>query len=161
MKEAFIIDALKKYSSMVKRIAFQNLKNMDDAEEIAQEVFIKLVKKYKYNDEEHLKAWLIRVTVNMCKDRRMLFENMKTEPLNDEYPCFTEDENSIIEELWKLPAKYRNTLYLYYYEGYSVPEISGILKKNEHTVSSWLTRARKNLKIILLEEGGYDHEQQQ
>lgn len=137
------------YSDMILRIAYQNLKNQADAEDIAQEVMIKLMKQDRFSDEEYLKAWLIRVTINLCKDYRRLAWFRKRVKLEVEWQPFTQEVKNVFNELWKLPVKDRNILYLYYYEGYSIKEIANILHLKENTVSSQLTRARKKLKLIL------------
>jgi RNA polymerase sigma-70 factor (ECF subfamily) len=144
---------------MVIRIAYQNTGNPTDAEDIAQEAFMKLIKAPEFNDEAHIKAWLIRVTINLCKDFKRSFWQKRTGPLTEDWQHFTDTQESILEEIMNLPRHYRNAIYLYYYEGYNVPEISKILIVKENTVSSWLTRARKKLKNLIL-EGGYQHEQE-
>lgn len=138
---------------MVVRIAYQNLKNQADDEDVTQEVFIKLLKQPDFNDEEHLKAWLIRVTINQCKDLRKSAWFRKRQPLDEQWKPRGEKQLGILDEIWKLPKDDRNVIYLYYYENYTVPEIARILGKNENTISSRLTRARKKLKTILAEEG--------
>jgi len=153
----FIQEAVEKYSDMVIRIAFQNLKNMPDAEDVAQEVFIKLMKLPAYNSNEHLKAWIIRVTINQCKDLKKSFWNRKTQALIDQDQLFTEEQKGVMEELWKLPENYRNTVYLYYYEEYTIPEIANLLNKKVNTVSSWLRRAKIKLRDILMERE-FDYE---
>lgn len=149
----FIQLAVEKYSDMVIRIAYQNLKNQADAEDVTQEVFIKLLKQPAFNDDNHLKAWLIRITINQCKDLMKSDWFRKRQPLDENWQPHSEKQLGIISEIWKLPKNYRNVIYLYYYENYSVPEIARILGENENTISSRLTRARKKLKIILIEEG--------
>lgn len=149
------IDAVvETYSDMIIRIAYHNLRNQADAEDVAQEVFLKLMREEEFEDEGHRKAWLIRVTINLCKDVNKQAWNRKTEGLNETWEPFSNEQQRVLEELWELPKNYRNVVYLYYYEELTVPEIAKILKKKENTVSSWLTRARKKLKTILL-EGGY------
>lgn len=149
----FIEYVVEKYSDMVVRIAYQNLKNQADDEDVTQEVFIKLLKQPDFNDEEHLKAWLIRVTINQCKDLRKFAWFRKRQPLDEQWKPRGEKQLGILDEIWKLPKDDRNVIYLYYYENYTVPEIARILGKNENTISSRLTRALKKLKTILAEEG--------
>lgn len=138
------------YADMILRIAVQNTQNRSDAEDIMQEVFLRLVKAPNFRDESHRKAWLIRVTINLSKNLKKSFWHRHTEPLPEEI-ALTDTERGVMEELWSLPKSYRNTLYLYYYEGYTVPEIARLLGKGENTVSSWLTRARSKLKKLVLE----------
>lgn len=147
----FIQNAVSKYLDTVLRIAYQNTQNQTDAEDVAQEVFIKLMKQPRFNDEGHMKAWLIRVTVNQCKDLKKSFWHRNTIAISDDRQAAEEPAQEVWAEIWKLPKDYRNVIYLYYYEGYTVPEIAEILGRNVNTVSSWLTRARKSLKKILAE----------
>ncbi len=146
-------DIVEKYSDMILRIAYQNLKNKTGAEDILQEVFVKLISvKNRPLEEEHLKAWLIRVTVNLCKKYWKAAWIRKTVPLEENWLQISENNITLWEELWSLPAKYRNTLYLYYYEGYTVPEISVILQIPLNTAYTHLQRAKEKLKVIILEE---------
>lgn len=146
-------DIVEKYSDMILRIAYQNLKNKTGAEDILQEVFVKLISvKNRPLEEEHLKAWLIRVTVNLCKNYWKAAWVRKTVPLEENWLQISENNITLWEELWSLPAKYRNTLYLYYYEGYTVPEISVILQIPLNTAYTHLQRAKEKLKVIILEE---------
>ena len=144
---------IREYADMIYRIALQNLKNTADAEDIFQDVCLTLLtKKAPLFDDVHIKNWLIRVTINKCKNfSKSLWQN-KTEPLDlsRENPEATSD--SIPELVYSLPQKYRNIVYLYYYEEYTVPEIAEILGENKNTINSRLQRARKKLKEIL-EEG--------
>lgn len=145
---------VQKYSSMVLQIAYQYSFNKSEAEDITQEVFIKLynnIKKIK--NEEHIKAWLIRVTINLSIDYNRNYWNKNTTSLDDNYKYFDEETKDVFNELKKLTPEFRNIIYLYYYQGYKISEISEILSMNQNTVSSYLTRARKELKHIL-EQGG-------
>ncbi len=145
---------VQKYSSMVLQIAYQYSFNKSEAEDITQEVFIKLynnIKKIK--NEEHIKAWLIRVTINLSIDYNRNYWNKNTTSLDENYKYFDEETKDVFNELKKLTPEYRNIIYLYYYQGYKINEISEILSMNQNTVSSYLTRARKELKHIL-EQGG-------
>ena len=156
MKESFvdnefIQNAIGKYSDMVIRIAYQNTQNQADAEDVAQEVFIKLIRQPAFNDDGHMKAWLIRVTINQCRDLKKSFWHRNTVSLSEEWQPFSEEQREVFIDLWKLPKNYRNVIYLYYYEEYTVPEIAQILNKKENTVGSWLQRARKQLKHLLSE----------
>lgn len=134
------------YSDMVTRIAVMNVKNYDDAKDCYQNVFMKLYcYNKKFESEEHLKAWLIRVTINECKDYQKQF--WKREIDIDKLILGQEDQRLIILPIvMNMPSKYRNVLYLYYYEGYSTNEIASILKENHNTIKSRLIRGRKLLK---------------
>lgn len=145
---------VQKYSSMVLQIAYQYSFNKSEAEDITQEVFIKLynnIKKIK--NEEHIKAWLIRVTINLSIDYNRNYWNKNTTSLDENYKYFDEETKDVFNELKKLTPEFRNIIYLYYYQGYKISEISEILSMNQNTVSSYLNRARKELKHIL-EQGG-------
>lgn len=146
-----------KYARMLLRIAYQNVARQTYAEDIVQEVFVQMQKEQKFNDEQHIKAWLIRVTIHKCYDFNKSAWESKTQNLIDEWMPFTDEQNFVFEELFKLPSKQRNAIYLYYYEGYSIPEIAEIFKISQNTVSSRLTRARAQLKTILT-EGEYENE---
>lgn len=135
-----------RYSDMVTRIAVMNVKNYDDAKDCYQNVFMKLYcYNKKFESEEHLKAWLIRVTINECKDYQKQFWKRKIDI--DKLILGQEDQRLIILPIvMNMPSKYRNVLYLYYYEGYSTNEIASILKENHNTIKSQLIRGRKLLK---------------
>ncbi|MDW7651376.1 MAG: sigma-70 family RNA polymerase sigma factor [Bacillota bacterium] len=153
----YIKNALDKYSDMVFRLAFSNLKNKYDAEDIAQNVFIKLMEnRANIQSAEHEKAWLIRVTINLCKNQLKASRFRISLPVDETIAAPKDDKEEVLAEVLSLPLKYRNVIHLYYYEGYSVSEISDILGSKENTVSSWLFRARKMLKTKL--EGGFGDE---
>lgn len=154
LHDDLISDTVEKYSDMVIRIAYQNLKNYADAEDVAQDAFIKLLNPPSFVDDEHMKAWLIRITINLCKDLKKSAWYRKSTPLIEGSCNFTMEEQGVLNEIWRLPVHYRNVVYLYYYEKYTVHEIAKILEIKDNTISSWLTRARKKLKNMLL-EGGY------
>jgi len=145
------------YSKMVFQLAYQNCFLKSNAEDVTQEVIIKLWKNIeKFKTEKHLKAWLIRVTINTSIDNNRYYKNKQETQLeeNDEY-YFEKEHQVLLEELKKLKPISRNIIYLYYYQGYKTKEISKILKININTVSTNLARARKELKNILVEGGEY------
>lgn len=150
--------AFEKFGDTVFRAVFNSVGNYAEAEDITQEVFLKLHQNpQNFNDENHMKAWLLRVAFNKCRDFRKSFRFRKQcsfDDVNENMLCveFTSDEKSLLAEISSLPEKYSSVIYLYYYEKYSVKEIAEILKKNENTVSSLLRRARNKLKDILGEE---------
>ncbi len=157
MKEDKIRELVETYSDMVMRIAYQNCFNKSDSEDITQEVFIKLLENMERvkDDEGYLKAWLIRVTVNLCRDynKSSWYKRVKGFDGNESEIPWEMEELSLWEELSQLKPVDRNIIYLYYYEGYKIHEIAGILNLRENTVSSRLTRARKKLRTILEREG--------
>ena len=153
-----IEDIVNEYSKMIFQIAFQNTFIKSVAEDITQEVLIKVWKNIKHiKDDNHLKAWLIRVTINACKDSNRKYDKKEVPLEETEIEYFDKETSEIFEELKKLKPINRNIIYLYYYEGYTIKEISKILKMNANTVSTNLKRARKELKTIL-EEGGDNYE---
>jgi RNA polymerase sigma-70 factor (ECF subfamily) len=143
-----VINALSKYADMVRRICFMYLKNKADVEDIFQDVFLKLLQHTeKFENDEHEKAWLCRVTINRCKDFRNTFFRKNVCSINDVELLFEDKaENVVMQEVLLLPQKYKNVIYLFYFEGYSVPEISKILCKKENTVYSYLHRAKAILR---------------
>ena len=154
-KDAFSF-AFKQFTDTVYRVALHNTANFSDAEDVTQEVFVKLLETNRaFRDSEHLKAWLIRVTINLCRDkmkkssRETLVENVFPNKPN-------EDKSEVLEAVKALPEKYRNAIYLHYYEGYTAKEIGKILDAKESTVLSWLSRGRDALRKEL--DGGFDDE---
>ncbi len=139
-------DIVEKYSDMVTRICIMNLRNSDDAKDCYQNVFIKLFQKdIEFQNEKHLKAWLIRVCINECRNYIKRFYKFT---IDIEQVIIADHQKNLIllPEVLKLPKKYRNVLYLYYYEGYSTDEISHILQINQNTLKSQLKRGRELLR---------------
>ncbi len=139
---------LKKYSNMIRRICFLYLKSSVDVDDIFQEVFLKLLqKKTPFKSDEHEKAWLIRVTINKCKDVYKSFWRKNIDSIeNIDLPFEDKMESDLFQIVLTLPEKYKDVIYLYYYEGYTVPEIANLLNKNENTIYSHLHRAREIIK---------------
>ena len=145
--------AIEQYADMVRRICMIHLRNYEDAEDIFQTVFLKYVLRSEpFDSPEHEKAWIIRATVNACRDLVKSFFRSRTVSLDQliEKPQdMPEDHSDILEAVLELPARFRDVVYLHYYEGYSAPEIGRILKKNPNTVYTLLARARQLLKTRL------------
>jgi len=143
----------------VYRVCFVQMKNKADAEDITQEVFLKLLKSGAvFENSEHEKAWLIRVAVNLCRNsfkaiwRRALPLN---EALDSQF-TFLPDPDVTIGKVMNLPANIKTALCLFYYEGYPSAEIARIMGKPESTVRGYLHRGRSMLKKeIELEEMTY------
>lgn len=151
-------NTVRQYSALIFRIAYQNLRNYHDAEDIMQEVGLYLLTgNPPLDNSEHLKCWIIKVTLNKCKDMRKAAWRTRTEPIDDYLNLQAPETREVMEELRQLPENYRNIIYLYYYEAFTIAEIAAILGKSPNTVGSWLQRARKKLKK-LLKEGGYSDE---
>lgn len=144
------IEIVEKYADMIYRIAYQKVLNRYDAEDIVQDVFVKMLSSKSYfRDEEHIKAWLIRVTINLCINYNKSLARQKTVSVEQLDIPFTQQETGILEELYLLPEDERNILYLYYYEGYKIREIAKILRQKQNTINSKLSRARNKLKRIM------------
>lgn len=146
------------YSDMIYGIALSQLKNVQDAEGALQETFFIYFKKNKrFNDEEHRKAWLIRVALNVCKhiisyNRRHY--SISIDDVDVSYNFETEEDNLVYTALVSLSEKYKTVLYLYYIEEESAKSIAGILKISEANVFMRLSRGRTMLKEKL--KGDFD-----
>jgi RNA polymerase sigma-70 factor (ECF subfamily) len=120
---------------------------------MVQEVFLRAYEKApEFESEEHERAWLIRVTVNLCSSSLRSPWRKCTEPLLDSYPAAEQEQRELLEYVLALPPKYRAVIHLFYYEGYPVKDIAGLTGQRESTVRSLLTRARQKLKFALKED---------
>ena len=145
-----------KYSNSIVRVAFAYVKNIADAEDIAQDTFLTyLDKKPIFESDEHEKAWLIRVTINKCKNFLKASWFKKRSQLTENLSYLPKEESDILYSVLELDKKYRIPIHLYYYEGYSINEIAKILDTKPSTVGTWLDRGRKILKEKL---GGLRYE---
>ena len=146
--------AFNTFSDTVYRVALHNSLNTHDAEDAVQDVFIKLIENdMSFKDAGHLKAWLIRATINRCRD--IMRKEKRFAELDESIPAPEAPGNEIIELVKNLPVNYRNAIYLHYYEGYTAAEIGKILDAKTNTVLSWLARGREMLKA---ETGDFDDE---
>lgn len=160
------------YSEMLYRIAFLQLKNNQDAEDVVQETFYQFVKrKAEFETPEHEKAWLIKVTLNGCRKvwRSAWYRHTEVVP-DGKFPegkgtsgdgmendvLEKERNREIMEAVMKLPRKYREVIHLFYFQQLSIKEISAITGRRESTVTSQLTRGRELLKKNLKEEYRYE-----
>lgn len=154
-------NAIEKYGDMVYRICVTITGNTEDAKDVFQDTFLRLVKHHKeITSDEHLKAWLIRVANNCSKTMVTSVWNKRTQGFDlegNQEPIYEQQENHLLAEVQSLPENYGLVLYLFYYEGYSIKEIGRILDKKENTIKTLLDRGRKLLKKRL-EEGGTGHE---
>lgn len=135
-------------------IAFNYTKSNADACDIVQNVFMKYISsKITFNGDEHIKAWLIRVTINECKKYMMSSWVSRTVSLEDQtISCdFNQEDLELFEAVMSMSLKYRTPIHLHYYEGYSISEIASLLGARESTVKVRLLRARKMLKLKLKE----------
>lgn len=142
--------AVEEYSDMIRRLCMIHLKNYADTEDIFQTVFLKYVlSSVVLENKEHEKAWFIRVTINACKDLLKSFFRSRITSLDEilEQAADMQEENKeVLEAVLSLPSKYRDVVYLHYYEGYTAPEIGRLLKKNVNTVYTLMTRSRHLLR---------------
>ncbi|MEY8393740.1 sigma-70 family RNA polymerase sigma factor [Lachnospiraceae bacterium 45-P1] len=154
------IRAIEQYSDTVRRLCMIYLKNDADTEDIFQTVFLKYVlSSVSFENDEHEKAWFIRVTINACKDLLRNFFRSHTVSLDEimEYPSeLPPDYREVWEAVFSLPQKYRDVVYLHYFEEYTAPQIGRILGKNVNTVYTLLNRSRQLLKERLGEEYEYE-----
>ena len=143
-------------ADMVYRICFLRLRSAEEAEDAVQNIFLRYLKKPReFSDSEHEKAWFITAARNYCKDvfkfggrfRRVELESLPEQADTAGSPESGESELS--EKLMSLPEKYREILYLYYYEDYPTKEIAKLLGRNESTVRTQLSKGRERLKKLL------------
>lgn len=159
--EAFS-QAARTYGDNIYRLALHALRNPTDAEDIMQTVLLKLLEcKTAFESEEHMKHWLLRVTVNECRKLQRSFWRRTSVPLeNWDSPVLEDpDRADLLRAVMGLEQKYRLTVYLYYFEGYSCAEIADILNTRPPTVQSWLFRARKRLRDELLPDAQLNHKE--
>ena len=156
-KNKFLEETIEKYSNMVYRLAMARTRSVETSEDIYQEVFLRLARKMpEFESEEHKKAWLIKVTINCTKNElNSKFKKYRAE-LDEKLSFETPERHDIYYAVLNLPIKYRTIIHLYYYENYSIKEISKILKVNENTIKSRLSRARGELEKVV--RGGMENE---
>lgn len=149
---------LDQYGNSVLRLAYSYLHNMSDAEEILQETLIRYLQTApEFENSAHEKAWLMKVAANLSKNRIDYNQRRTTDELKEELLAQDQEDLSFVWEAVKaLPEQYRETIHLFYYEGYSTAQIARILTRKESTVRSDLRRGREKLKQILKE--AYDFE---
>ena len=144
---------MRTYADMVYRVACRYVKNSIDADDVFSEVFLAYFKKERtFENEEHRKAWLIRVTINCAKDllaQRNQLQQLHEETLPDRTAHDADTYMDLHKAIEQLRPEYRETIKLYYLDDLSVKEIAQILNKNENTVKTQLSRARDALRIYL------------
>ena len=150
----FIEHAVRQHSSMLLHLAASRLTSPSYAEDVVQEVFMKLLTAApKFHDAEHEKGWLIRTTLNAACDYRRRASVRSAEPLLEEQAaCIIREPSMLLDAVRLLPDKYCAVIHLYYYEGYSIKEISKFLRIPVPTVGTRLARGREKLKQLLKEE---------
>ena len=153
-------DAFRQYGDRVFSAAFSICRNREDADDVVQDTFLKYyARPIEFADEEHLNAWLLRVAINRAKDVSGAFwrrNRVSWESYMDELEFVQPEDRSLFEAVMRLPEKYRIVIHLFYYEDYSVEEISAVLHRRSGTVKSQLSRGRKLLKSMLTEDEKHD-----
>lgn len=153
MNEELFTEYITKYSDMVYRIAYSYMNSRADSEDIMQEVFIKLYQSNKsFCNSEHLKAWLIRVTVNKAKDELKACRRKQTQLIAECTDTAAMPNYELAEAMQTLGADYRVVVYLHYYEGYRIKDMSRLLSISEANVKTRLKRAREKLKAFLSDD---------
>mgnify|MGYP000118503297 CR=1 FL=1 len=155
MEEAEILlrNAMEHHGAAVYRLALCRMQSVQDAEDVYQDVFLRLLgQEASAWDGEHLRAWLLRVTINCAKKLHAAPWRRRTEPLSETLEAPSPEGEALWEELRRLPDKYRTVLHLYYYEDMTTEEIARLLDRSPATVRSQLMRGRDRLRV-LLEEG--------
>jgi RNA polymerase sigma-70 factor (ECF subfamily) len=153
----YIQHVLDKYSTMLIKLAFTYVKNIADAEDMIQDVFVSLMKRGNgFENEEHEKAWLLRVTINKCKNHLKSSWTRLSVPLEEDISYLPKEQSEVLVLVLGLPQKYRTVIHLFYYENYSINEIAKILAKRPATIGTWLSRGRNLLKTKLI--GGFEYE---
>lgn len=156
-KEICINKIIEKYADMVYRIALTRCGTVENAEDVFQDVFMKYSEKRpSFESSEHEKAWFIRVTINLTKNLKQTAWNKRVVNLDENMYFENKEEQDIYSVVCDLPQNYRTVIYLLYYEGYKVKEISELMKKSEGTIKTWLFRAREILKEKIV--GGMEDE---
>lgn len=162
-------EKIERYGDMLYKLAFSQMKNRQDAEDVVQEVFYKFVKNEKaFASQEHEKAWLIRVTLNTCRKiwRSAWYKHSTPFASHTQAAALDsgaeqkilekEREKEVFEAVLLLPRKYREVIHLFYFEGMSIQEICEVTGRKTNTVTSQLTRAREQLKKMLKEAYQYE-----
>lgn len=152
-------DVIREYTTMVYRVAMVKMQNQSDAEDVVQDTFIRLLNSVnngqKFEDREHLKAWLLRVTVNRGLSLLSSVWNKRTEGLDavNEQPVYDKTDNYAYDYVMKLPDKYRVAINLFYFEQLSTEQIAKIMDTKPATVRSYLLRGREKLKTMMEADG--------
>ena len=155
-REALARRLVETYSDQLLRVAYSVLDSVPDAQDVCQEALLKALEHAgEFESPTHERVWLIRVTVNLCKNLRRSPWHTRTVGLDTvaEQPAFQPEEGSVLEEVQALPVKYRQVLVLYYYMGYDTNEIAEILGIRADAVRARMSRARQKLRLGLEVQG--------
>lgn len=156
--ENFISGAVETYSDTIYRIAYNITCNREDALDVCQDVFLRLIKnKHKIRDDTHLKAWLIRTCINCAKSNAsQSYKKHRVSIENADKLSYCDSHDSMIELVFRLPEKYRTVIHLFYYNRLDISEIANALSLTKSGVKSRLARGRAMLKDIIEKENYYD-----
>jgi len=149
-------EAFEEFGNMLYRVGVVMLRSRYDAEDAVQDTLIKYMEHRKeFQSKEHIKAWLLRVNINICKNKLRFYQRHPLIPLEQlGMTCKNEADHALMEALMKLPAVYKEVFLLYYVEGYKIGEITEILKISESAVKKRLERGREKLNELL---GGHEN----
>lgn len=151
--ETFLEDAMRQWGDMVLRLALSHLRNASNAEDVFQDVFLRLLDStVEFNSNEHIKAWLLRVTINRCHDVGRSAQRHPNEPLNETHATIEAPDlfaSDVWEAVGELRFELRTVVHLFYVEGYSTDEIAQLVGCRPATVRTRLHRARTQLKHAL------------
>ncbi|MBO5274860.1 MAG: sigma-70 family RNA polymerase sigma factor [Clostridia bacterium] len=152
MTQEEVLHLFDTYHNMVYRLALTMTHSRQDAEDITQTVFLKLLDGKSRPAAGKERPWLAAVTVNACKDLLRSFWRRSIEPLDDMIPAQMSEERALFDAVMALPINYRTVVHLHYYEGYTFAEIGEMLQIKPSAVSMRLHRARKLLRSSLQED---------
>lgn len=162
--DTYIQYILGKYSETIIKLSYTYVKNTFDAEDIAQDVLLSLIKRNKpFESEEYERAWILRTTINKSKNHLSSGWIKRTVSIEDTHDMpsdetdLSAEESAVMEAVLSLPEKYRTPIHLFYYDGYTINEIADIIRKKPATVGTLLARGRAMLKKLMI--GGFDDEQ--
>lgn len=154
MNNEELTEYVRLFHGTVYRLAFSYVHSRAEAEDLCQDVFVKLMGyRGAFETPENCKAWLIRVTVNLSKNLLRSSRITRRAELDENLPSLDGEQRELMEAVFSLPPGYRSVIHLHYYEGYSVKEIAKITGATVTAVTTRLERARKKLKNMLLGEG--------
>jgi len=150
-----VSELFQKYGDSVFRLAWSYTGSRQDAEDVTQTVFLKLIEKTPALEPGKERAWLFQVAVNQCRSLWRQLTRHRVEPLEEALSVAAEEERPLLRQVMELGREDRTALYLFYYEGYDTREIGEMLRISQSGVTTQLCRARKRLKEHL-EQEGYD-----
>lgn len=164
----YLEHAMDTWGALVYRLALNQTRSKSDADDVTQDVFLSLLKdSTEFHDDEHLKAWLIHVTVNRCHALRRSAWSRRVETADSSSPAFSNLQapaqklftSDVWEAVQRLPQTMRLVVHLHYFEGYSIDEISHMAQIKPSTVKTRLHRARKKLKLDLEQEAEHEKDE--